>query len=523
MKQFERTGKLLVVAMFILSFAAPNVMAGVYDDFSNDLVNHSLWNVRDSGHILSQSNGLLNVNGPPNAVYGNMGSTYTFHGDFVFVLDYRDFQTSATQFSGNSPQISLQVTDSAAPDSNFIFIFRGYGATGHNFFSSAKLNGSGVQGYNAPAASPSGLLKISRTGSAITTYYNEGSTWLTLGNFPQAFAGDVTVQVGAYSGDNGTFHVSSDWVGHVGGSPLPKGGQVTVPTRTITVDGDPGDWDGINPVATYPRNIADHTYTGDDIMSLYIAQDTDNLYLRMDLWDNVNTNFWNYPPPNNGRYAFSIDGIQNAPYGNLYLGIAYDATHSQWSLGFNGSGDYSGLSGPQFVGVRNNIIELKVPLYFIGGYSDYEVSSEVNNCCTATTPNNKALDNTNDVRISLVAPTIKANNSVGSIVVPQDTPLSITVNLDSGSMVGHNSDWWVAAQTPFGWYSYAYPTGWLPGINPSAQTPLFNISSPYYTLNSVLPAGDYTFYFGVDLNPDRILNSPLYYDAVNVHVGEMPE
>ncbi len=68
-------------------------------------------------------------------------------------------------------------------------------------------------------------------------------------------------------------------------------------------------------------------------------------------------------------------------------------------------------------------------------------------------------------------------------------------------MFGEDADWWVLGRASSGWYCYKASTdSWKPGICVGHQGPLFNLS-PYEVLNMTgLPAGLYTFYFGVDLN-----------------------
>jgi hypothetical protein len=49
------------------------------------------------------------------------------------------------------------------------------------------------------------------------------------------------------------------------------------------------------------------------------------------------------------------------------------------------------------------------------------------------------------------------------------------------------------------------------------QYPLLSVS-PVVIFGGLLPAGDYVFCFGVDMSPNAVLDSPLYYDFVQVHV-----
>jgi hypothetical protein len=76
-------------------------------------------------------------------------------------------------------------------------------------------------------------------------------------------------------------------------------------------------------------------------------------------------------------------------------------------------------------------------------------------------------------------------------------------------------EYWVAVNTPFGWYSYG-AQGWNPGIAPAAVGPLADVA-PLETVNFPLPPGWYTFYLAVD---DQINGQPdlTWVDAVEVEV-----
>jgi parallel beta-helix repeat protein len=118
-------------------------------------------------------------------------------------------------------------------------------------------------------------------------------------------------------------------------------------------------------------------------------------------------------------------------------------------------------------------------------------------------------------------PNIKANKEGGSLDVSGGTPVSITVSLDPGDQVAKDADWWIVAHTPFAaplnWYSYVYPEGWRPGIYPCVQTPLFQVPPSCEVLNTILPTGDYKFYFAVDENADGIVDET-WVDSVEVRV-----
>jgi hypothetical protein len=113
-------------------------------------------------------------------------------------------------------------------------------------------------------------------------------------------------------------------------------------------------------------------------------------------------------------------------------------------------------------------------------------------------------------------PGIKANGQDGEITVSSGTPVAIAVSLSPGNENGKLADWWLACSTPWGLYSLD-SNGWTLGINLFAQYPLFSID-PVNIFYSALPVGDYAFYFVVDMSPNSALDSPFYYDYVQVHV-----
>jgi hypothetical protein len=195
-----------------LSISISTAIGAVYDDFNGSEINSTLWRINDPCHILSQSESFLRVSSQPTC-YGSLSSTRRFSGDFEFALEYTNFQSTATVHTvpgGNVPQIEIQVTSCG---NNFVSIWKGYfpGATQTNLFlSGALVNGKPGESFSAPATSPSGSLKISRIGSTIRTYYNEGTDWVRLGRFENTFVCDVVLQIMVYTGDDGTFTVASD-------------------------------------------------------------------------------------------------------------------------------------------------------------------------------------------------------------------------------------------------------------------------------------------------------------------------
>jgi hypothetical protein len=122
--------------------------------------------------------------------------------------------------------------------------------------------------------------------------------------------------------------------------------------------------------------------------------------------------------------------------------------------------------------------------------------------------------------ITSIAADIKANGSDSSVTVfPQDT-LSITVALDNAGSTD-NADWWLAVNTTPSGLSFFTFSGWTHTLQPAYQGPLFHLPSfgVVRMPASVLPAGTYTFYFGVDTVMDgKITMGNAYYDSVQVNV-----
>jgi len=120
-----------------------------------------------------------------------------------------------------------------------------------------------------------------------------------------------------------------------------------------------------------------------------------------------------------------------------------------------------------------------------------------------------------------LTPDIKTNHSDSNVTVSSGSPVFITVALEPGARAGDIADWWIAVNTPFAppedWYSYVYPTGWMPGVHRCVQGGLFGLTS-FEVLNTVLPVGNYTFYFALN-DPDGKATGPWWaIDAVEVIV-----
>ena len=116
---------------------------------------------------------------------------------------------------------------------------------------------------------------------------------------------------------------------------------------------------------------------------------------------------------------------------------------------------------------------------------------------------------------------IKANDSDSLLSLTSGTPASITVSLDPGNLSTQNADWWVAQATPSGTFNYYNLSAgaMVPGLSVTHQGPLFNLGTTNLLNTSDLSVGPHTFYFGVDLKMNGLLDmDSIYYDWVTVNV-----
>ncbi|HUE73101.1 MAG TPA: hypothetical protein VMP01_19610 [Pirellulaceae bacterium] len=145
------------------------------------------------------------------------------------------------------------------------------------------------------------------------------------------------------------------------------------PQASITLDAEVGDWTGVEPLAVDAQGDDSPLFTGDDLRAVYVAQSSTDVFVRVDLWEDVNRNFRNgyAEEGKDGRYNLRLGIPPPGPFAELSVGIAFDG--EVWSVGHNGANSNAPaeLQGPSFVAVAGSTIEFRAPLSLIGNPSRF--------------------------------------------------------------------------------------------------------------------------------------------------------
>jgi hypothetical protein len=128
-------------------------------------------------------------------------------------------------------------------------------------------------------------------------------------------------------------------------------------------------------------------------------------------------------------------------------------------------------------------------------------------------------------RVGGPGPDVKVNGSDSPIVLPAGETLSVTISLDCAGYDAIRADWWVLAYHADSdqWYQYVAPfttSSWRPWTGgTSLQAPLYDVAGHEALRMSDMPAGQWTFYFGVDAPQDGIMDMDmLFFDSATATV-----
>jgi len=119
------------------------------------------------------------------------------------------------------------------------------------------------------------------------------------------------------------------------------------------------------------------------------------------------------------------------------------------------------------------------------------------------------------------AVSVKINEDASrQIQTDTSTPVSVKISLAPQDQNGIPGDWWIAVRAGTSVFSFVCTDAcqWQPGLKPTYQGPLTSISK-IEVFNQLLPVGDYSFFFGVDLKTDGTPDSTLVLDSVQLQVS----
>ncbi|MCD6318663.1 carboxypeptidase regulatory-like domain-containing protein, partial [Candidatus Aerophobetes bacterium] len=147
----------------------------------------------------------------------------------------------------------------------------------------------------------------------------------------------------------------------------------TVPSvASITVDGDPNDWKGINPVVSDPQGDSSGKKSGTDVKAIYVAKDDTYLYFMMSLWDGpTNSDKVEY------RYKFDID--KNGIFNEKDIEIAASPNPSlPWHLfAWDCSSQHNHIESIENNGLVGcgSVCEIAIPLSSLNNVSSFYITS----------------------------------------------------------------------------------------------------------------------------------------------------
>ena len=143
---------------------------------------------------------------------------------------------------------------------------------------------------------------------------------------------------------------------------------VTIPTRTITIDGDRSDWAGLLPVINDPKDDKDDQYDNlpwTDLNKVYMARDNDYLYFLMTVYDYLGLDLKPTLPDTNALYFVELQQYLNQlhTFGDVSVNVGYDLSALKWRVTVAARpGFIMATIPPEFVQVGSNFFEWKVPI-----------------------------------------------------------------------------------------------------------------------------------------------------------------
>lgn len=114
---------------------------------------------------------------------------------------------------------------------------------------------------------------------------------------------------------------------------------------------------------------------------------------------------------------------------------------------------------------------------------------------------------------------LHANGEPDFLGVGCDETVNVTLVLGDAGCSTPPYELWIAADSPFGWFSYVYPTGWQPGLVPTcdfSEDSLVTVADFPLFEGCLGAPGDYTFYSALDTTQDDYPGDVEVMDFVTV-------
>ena len=209
----------LLISIFCLDQNHAFSELQTYDDFSENEINTTLWTVHDLQGLFFQSDGFLQASGPPQSSMNYLRANRMFSGDFEIILVINDLTSTAylPEKGDNAfPSIHLNVRPEDISQGYFMLGFcQNYGGlTGEGVVISMNCENGILPDSNDYQNTTTGYcqLKIQRIGSTVSTYYDKGFGWITIGTYLNSTTDDIYMDVSIETGVNGKFHVESEGI-----------------------------------------------------------------------------------------------------------------------------------------------------------------------------------------------------------------------------------------------------------------------------------------------------------------------
>lgn len=185
-----------------------------------------------------------------------------------------------------------------------------------------------VEGYYANLVDDDSRILISEAVRISDTQLRIAGTFDLDTNIDDTLSGGFDVVVEGYSYGDGN-----------GGTPI-DGGEVT--SRTIAVDGDPGDWDGVESVIVEQTGDSRYPDPSGDITRVSVAADATYLYFMMDVAGDV--------PHTEGDFEYRVwiqDGDAEGGTNSIEIGVDYDGDTASGYAFSRETGDWQPIAGFQ--------------------------------------------------------------------------------------------------------------------------------------------------------------------------------